>query len=310
MHITCWFNVCSRPKLQWSFEGWQVCFSLHVPDSINRRSWTGPWENLDNGSKNERRLLRPRHLQQACIARPRVAAQVWGCATAAPAELFLAAAASRATRPGGRHPRAPRPPRPRPRRARSRAAQSTRPGSQSPRPAPAAMKIWSSEHVFGHPWDTVIQAAMRKYPNPMNPSVLGVDVLQRRVDGRGRLHSLRLLSTEWGLPGLVRAILGTSRTLTYIREHSVVDPVEKKMELCSTNITLTNLVSVNERLVYTPHPENPEMTVLTQEAIITVKGISLGSYLESLMANTISSNAKKGWAAIEWIIEHSESAVS
>ncbi|XP_002757078.1 PRELI domain containing protein 3A isoform X1 [Callithrix jacchus] len=172
------------------------------------------------------------------------------------------------------------------------------------------MKIWSSEHVFGHPWDTVIQAAMRKYPNPMNPSVLGVDVLQRRVDGRGRLHSLRLLSTEWGLPGLVRAILGTSRTLTYIQEHSVVDPVEKKMELCSTNITLTNLVSVNERLVYIPHPENPEMTMLTQEAVITVKGISLGSYLESLMANTISSNAKKGWAAIEWIIEHSESAVS
>lgn len=51
-------------------------------------------------------------------------------------------------------------------------------------------------------------------------------------------------------------------------------------------------------------------TVLTQEAIITVKGISLGSYLESLMASTISSNAKKGWAAIEWIIENSERAVS
>lgn len=33
--------------------------------------------------------------------------------------------------------------------------------------------------------------------------------------------------------------------------------------------------------------------MLTQEAIITVKGISLGSYLESLMASTISSNAKK-----------------
>ncbi|XP_023084223.2 PRELI domain containing protein 3A isoform X1 [Piliocolobus tephrosceles] len=176
-----------------------------------------------------------------------------------------------------------------------------------PAPALAHRRLCSPR---SHPWDTVIQAAMRKYPNPMNPSVLGVDVLQRRVDGRGRLHSLRLLSTEWGLPGLVRAILGTSRTLTYIQEHSVVDPVEKKMELCSTNITLTNLVSVNERLVYTPHPENPEMTVLTQEAIITVKGISLGSYLESLMANTISSNAKKGWAAIEWIIEHSESAVS
>ena len=57
-----------------------------------------------------------------------------------------------------------------------------------------------------HPWDTVIKAAMRKYPNPMNPSVVGVDVLERSVDSRGRLHSHRLLSTEWGLPGLVRAV--------------------------------------------------------------------------------------------------------
>lgn len=57
-----------------------------------------------------------------------------------------------------------------------------------------------------HPWDTVIKAAMRKYPNPMNPCVVGVDVLERSVDSRGRLHSHRLLSTEWGLPGLVRAV--------------------------------------------------------------------------------------------------------
>ncbi|XP_051467729.1 PRELI domain containing protein 3A isoform X1 [Apus apus] len=153
-----------------------------------------------------------------------------------------------------------------------------------------------------HPWDTVIKAAMRKYPNPMNPCVVGVDVLDRSLDNQGRLHSHRLLSTEWGLPSIVKAILGTSRTLTYIEEHSVVDPVEKKMELCSTNITLTNLVSVDERLVYTPHPENPDKTVLTQEAIITVKGISLSSYLESLMANTISSNARKGRDALEWVI--------
>lgn len=40
-------------------------------------------------------------------------------------------------------------------------------------------------------------------------------------------------------------------------------------------------------------------TVLTQEAIITVKGISLGSYLESLMATTISSNAKKVHTSVE-----------
>ncbi|NXC15740.1 PLD3A protein, partial [Corythaeola cristata] len=164
------------------------------------------------------------------------------------------------------------------------------------------LQILSPPSFYRHPWDTVIKAAMRKYPNPMNPCVVGVDVLDRSLDNQGRLHSHRLLSTEWGLPSIVKAILGTSRTLTYIEEHSVVDPVEKKMELCSTNITLTNLVSVDERLVYRPHPENPEKTVLTQEAIITVKGISLSSYLESLMANTISSNARKGRDALEWVI--------
>nr|XP_046188852.1 PRELI domain containing protein 3A isoform X2 [Oncorhynchus gorbuscha] len=103
-----------------------------------------------------------------------------------------------------------------------------------------------------------------------------------------------------------RSILGTSHTRTYVKEHSIVDPEEKKMELYSTNITLTNLVSVDERLVYRPHPDNPEVTVLTQEAIITVKGVSLSSYLEGMMALRMSANARKGWDAIEWIIQNSE----
>ena len=70
-----------------------------------------------------------------------------------------------------------------------------------------------------HPWDTVIKAAMRKYPNPMNPCVVGVDVLERSVDGRGRLHSHRLLSTEWGLPSLVRAV---SPLGAQLHQHSLV----------------------------------------------------------------------------------------
>ncbi|XP_059832439.1 PRELI domain containing protein 3A isoform X5 [Hypanus sabinus] len=117
---------------------------------------------------------------------------------------------------------------------------------------------WGRVQADSHPWETVIKAAMRKYPNPMNPNVVGVDVLERNLDTRGRLHSQRLLCTEWGIPSIVMTILGTNRTTTYIKEHSVVDPVERTMELCSSNITLTNLVSVDERLIYRPHPENPE----------------------------------------------------
>ncbi|XP_072237906.1 PRELI domain containing protein 3B-like [Leuresthes tenuis] len=164
------------------------------------------------------------------------------------------------------------------------------------------MKIWTSEHIFNHPWETVTNAAMQKYPNPMNPSVIGVDVLDRSVDKQGRLHSQRLLSTEWGLPSIVKSLIGNARTYTYVQEHSVVDPKEKSLELQSTNITFTNMVSVDEKLTYKPHPEDPEKTILTQEAIISVKGVSLSSYLEGVMASTISTNAGKGREALEWVI--------
>lgn len=73
-----------------------------------------------------------------------------------------------------------------------------------------------------------------------------------------------------------------------------LDLVEKKMGLCSASITLRSLLSAKERLLYyTPHPENLEMTLLTQEAIKTMKGITLGNYLASLRTNTISSNTTK-----------------
>uniref|UniRef100_A0A665UG90 PRELI domain containing protein 3B-like n=1 Tax=Echeneis naucrates TaxID=173247 RepID=A0A665UG90_ECHNA len=161
---------------------------------------------------------------------------------------------------------------------------------------------WTKLIFNSHPWETVTKAAMQKYPNPMNPNVFGVDVLDRCVDTEGRLHSTRLLSTEWGLPAMAKSIIGVTRTCTYVQEQSVVDPKEKTFELKSTNISFTNLVSVDEKLTYKPHPQDPKKTVLTQEALISVKGVSLSSYLEGLMAKTISANAGKGREAMEWVI--------
>lgn len=60
--------------------------------------------------------------------------------------------------------------------------------------AASTMKIWTSESIFDHPWETVTTAAMQKYPNP--PSVVGVDLLDRLIDPPGKLHSGTLLSTD------------------------------------------------------------------------------------------------------------------
>jgi hypothetical protein len=53
-------------------------------------------------------------------------------------------------------------------------------------------------------------------------------------------------------------------------------------------------MSIDERLSYTAHPDDPSKTLLTQEAVVTVRGIPLSSYLEGFLTNTISLNANKG----------------
>ena len=53
-------------------------------------------------------------------------------------------------------------------------------------------------------------------------------------------------------------------------------------------------MSIDERLSYTAHPDDPSKTLLTQEAVVTVRGIPLSSYLEGFLTNTISVNASKG----------------
>jgi len=163
------------------------------------------------------------------------------------------------------------------------------------------MKLWTSEHTFEHPWETVAKAAWRKYPNPLNPGVTGIDVLNRHVDTAGRLQTHRLLITKWAFPTWVHGILGSDATC-YGSEVSTVDPKQKSLELKTTNLTLNEIISVDERLTYTPHPENKNHTILKQEASINVRGVPLSGYLEGVVEGTIDSNAGKGRQAMEMAI--------
>lgn len=73
---------------------------------------------------------------------------------------------------------------------------------------------------------------MQKYPNPMNPSVIGVDVFDRAVDKQGRLHSKRLLSTEWGLPSIVKSVSVTIMCICAVKidEYSCITYVLQTAE--------------------------------------------------------------------------------
>uniref|UniRef100_A0A8D2F8P9 PRELI/MSF1 domain-containing protein n=1 Tax=Theropithecus gelada TaxID=9565 RepID=A0A8D2F8P9_THEGE len=75
-----------------------------------------------------------------------------------------------------------------------------------------AGKLWFLKpsdlmRVIHYQEKTVTIAAMQKYPNPMNLSVVGVDVLDRHTDPSEKLCSHRL-STNWELPSIVKSLTG------------------------------------------------------------------------------------------------------
>ncbi|XP_052716818.1 PRELI domain containing protein 3A-like isoform X3 [Crassostrea angulata] len=194
------------------------------------------------------------------------------------------------------------------------------------------MSSWSSEHIFEHPWEDVVRAAYRKYPNPCNPAVKGVDVVNRSVCPQGTIQSHRLLSTEFPLPEVAARIIGTpeknfisehstlnarnkmfkleSRNLLgandhamHISEHSKLDRSKSKYELQSKNLTLGHLVTVHERMEYFPHPQDRSKTCLKQQSTVKVNVPFLSGYLERLLIENFEKNAMKGRNGMEWVID-------
>ncbi|CAG9802499.1 unnamed protein product [Chironomus riparius] len=162
------------------------------------------------------------------------------------------------------------------------------------------MKIWTSEHIFNHPWETVVQAAWRKYPNPMNTAVIGTDVVERDIKD-GVLHSHRIVSSQWHFPKWVEKIIGVPKVV-YASERSTVDAEGRQMTLKTTNVTFGTFLSVDEVLQYAPHPKDPAKTLLKQQATVSVEGVPLCRYMEDALTKNISFNANRGRQGLEWVI--------
>lgn len=165
------------------------------------------------------------------------------------------------------------------------------------------MKLWTSDYTFNSPWQRTCLAAWNKYPNPFNPAVEGIDVIDRRITDDGILHSRRLLQTQWGLPRWVTSLVGFDRAVL-IDEESEVDPHRQTLTLRSRNLTFGSIIRCDETLVYSSHPDDASRTLLKQDTAITVRGLPFRTYLEDAMATSIAQNAHKGRRAMEWVIEN------
>ncbi|KAK0075891.1 hypothetical protein PV325_006193 [Microctonus aethiopoides] len=71
----------------------------------------------------------------------------------------------------------------------------------------------------------------------------------------------------------------------------------------SQHLSFSKFIDVGETLRYVPHPNDKNKTLLKQEAIVTVQGAPLASYMEDLLTKKISFNAGMGRQAVEWVIK-------
>ncbi|KAF9938717.1 hypothetical protein BGZ75_007308 [Mortierella antarctica] len=167
------------------------------------------------------------------------------------------------------------------------------------------MKFFQATHTFDHSWAQVTAANWMKYPNEQCPHVVAVDVLERHVDPEtGVLRTERLLTCNQNAPALVLKFLGGS-TVSYVRETSELDPKTQKLTMKTQNLSMCNVLTINETITYTAHPHNESSTMFKQEAQIAA-GSALSrfsSYIEDFCLTRFRDNAAVGRAGFEMVLE-------
>ncbi|KAL5115036.1 Phospholipid metabolism protein [Pleosporales sp. CAS-2024a] len=173
------------------------------------------------------------------------------------------------------------------------------------------MKYFQQTVDFDYSWEEVSTSNWRKYGpwNEKTPHVIAVDTLSRTVDpATGILRSERLITCRQSAPKWVTSILGSQDT-SMVYETSYVDPVAKKLTLCSMNMTMSDLINVRETCTYQPSSSSSTCTpstTFTQRAEITALcggWQKIRNSIEQFTVERFQQNAAKGKEGFEMVLE-------
>jgi len=170
------------------------------------------------------------------------------------------------------------------------------------------MKVFSAINNFDYSWDEVSTANWRKYCpwNDKSTHVIGVDTLSRSVDpSTGILRTERLITCNQTCPQWVVSLFGGATT-SHVYEVSYVDPVSKKVTMCSTNLTWSNVLSVRETVIYQPSKLDPlKKTEFSQDAKITALcggWQKIKNKVEQASVERFEENATRGREGFEMVL--------
>ncbi|KAL1959404.1 hypothetical protein VTO42DRAFT_2207 [Malbranchea cinnamomea] len=173
------------------------------------------------------------------------------------------------------------------------------------------MKVFASNCTFNYSWEEVSTANWRKYCpwNDKSTHVVAVDILSRQIEPQsGILRTERLITCQQSVPQWILSLFGGSST-SHVYEVSYVDPKAKKVTMCSTNLTWSNVLKVKEIVTYEPSASMPATkTDFKQDAQITAVCSGwqkVKNKIEEASVERFSQNAKKGREGFEMVLEMS-----
>ncbi|PHH81774.1 hypothetical protein CDD82_7880 [Ophiocordyceps australis] len=171
------------------------------------------------------------------------------------------------------------------------------------------MKVFSNTVTYDYSWDEVSVANWRKYGpwNNKSEHVVAVDTLSRSVDAAtGILRTERLITCRQSAPEWLKTIMGSSMDVSHVYEASYVDPARRTVTMVSQNLTWSNLVNVQEEVVY--RPLGADRTMFEQSARITALcggWQRIKNSIEDTLVNRFKENAAKGREGFERVLEMS-----
>jgi hypothetical protein len=167
------------------------------------------------------------------------------------------------------------------------------------------VKVFSNTETFNYSWEEVSTANWRKYCpwNQKSTHVIAVDTLSRTVDpATGILRTERLITCRQAAPEWLKKILGGMEE-SQVLETSYVDPAKKVVTMVSANLTLSNLINVEETVVYKPLSESK--TQFHQQAKITALcggWQRIKNTIEDSLVTRFGENAAKGKEGFESVL--------
>nr|AAW69323.1 MSF1 protein-like protein [Pyricularia grisea] len=172
------------------------------------------------------------------------------------------------------------------------------------------MKVFTNKDTFNYSWEEVSTANWRKYCpwNDKSTHVIAVDTISRSVDSQtGILRTERLITCRQNAPDWVCKVLGASNGESLMYEVSYVDAANKKVTMVSQNMTWSNLINVQETVVYSPL--NDKQTQFVQDAKITALcggWQKIRNSIEDAIVTRFRENAAKGREGFESVLAMSK----